>query len=304
MWQPKVVMQDGELVPFREARIHPLSLSFAYATTVFEGIRAYRDPTSGHLSLFRLDDHLARLAGGMKIMRFDRIFEPQYMRDRIIELIRANTPDDDVYVRLLVYIGVIGPMPTTGPVNFTAAAIPRERPKYAETGMNLGVSSWHRLSDNASPPRVKSTANYHNSRLALLQARADGYDGALMLTREGKVSETPIACIFFVRDKKLITPHSSSDILESITRDTVMQLHKDMAGVSVIEREIDRSEIYLADEAFICGTGQEVIPVVSIDRLPVGDGKVGPITSSLRQRYFDVVRGHTADYSSWRTPIG
>ncbi len=303
MWQPKVIMQDGKLVPFRDARVHPLSLGFAYATTVFEGIRAYRDSASGGLSLFRLYEHLARLAGGMKIMRFDHVFDPQYMRDRIIELIRANKPDDDVYVRLLVYIGAIGPMQTVGPVNFTAAAIPRERPKYAETGMSLGVSSWQRLSDNASPPRVKSTANYHNSRLTLLQARADGYDGALMLTREGKVSETPIACVFFVRDKKLITPHSSSDILESITRDTIMQLYKDMTGVSVIEREIDRSEIYLAEEAFICGTGQEIIPVVSIDRLPVGVGRVGPITSSLRQRYFDVVRGHTADYNSWRTLV-
>lgn len=236
-------------------------------------------------------------------MRFDRVFDPRYLKDRIVELIRANEPDDDVYVRLLVYIGAIGPMPTVGPVNFTAAAIPRERPKYAETGMSLGVSSWHRLSDNASPPRVKSTANYHNSRLALLQARADSYDGALMLTREGKVSETPIACVFFVRDGKLITPHSSSDILESITRDTIMQLYKDMTGISVVEREMDRSEIYLADEAFMCGTGQEIVPVVSIDRLPVGDGKVGTITSSLRQRYFDVVRGHVAEYSSWRTPV-
>ncbi len=302
MWQPKVIMQDGVLMPFADARVHPLSPGFAYGAAVFEGIRAYRDPASGRLALFRLQEHLDRLAFGMKIMRFDRIFEEGYLRDRIIEVIRGNEPDDDVYVRVLVYVATVSPMTSATPVSFTVAALPREKPKYAE-GMHLGVSSWHRISDNASPPRVKSTANYHSSRLTILQARADGYDGALLLTRNGKVSETPIACVFFVRDGKLITPSPSSDILESVTRDTIMRLHEDMTGTPVIEREIDRTEIYLAEEAFVCGTGQEVIPVVSFDRLPVGDGKVGPVTTRLRQRYFDVVRGKTTDYDAWRTQV-
>ena len=296
-------MQEGDLVPFADARIHPLSLSVAYATTIFEGVRAYHNRQTGEHALFRVKEHLARLRGGMKLMRFDRTFEPGFLEDALVRLIRANEPDDDVYVRLLVYIGGIGPMTNTGPVNFTAAAIPREKPKYAEKGMSLCVSSWTRLNDNSSPPRIKTTANYHNSRLALLQAKADGYDGAIMLTSQGKVSETPIACIFFVMNGKLITPHSSSDILESITRDSVIQLYKEMTGVNVVEREIDRSEIYLAEEVFICGTGQEIIPVVSIDRLLVGTGNVGPVTSLLRKRYFDVARGNTKDFPSWRTPL-
>lgn len=303
MWQPKVIMQNGELMPFAEARVHPLSLAVAYATTVFEGIRAYHNKESGRHALFRPDEHLQRLATGMKVMRFDTIYEADYLRQCLFRLIRANEPDDDVYIRLLVYVEAVGLMATTGPIGFTAAAMPRERPKHADTGMSLGISSWHRLSDNASPPRVKCTANYQNGRLAQLQARRDGYDGALMLTSRGKVSEAPIACLFLVRGGRLITPDKSSDILESITRDTIITLYREMAGQDVEERDVDRSELYFADEAFLCGTGQEILPVTSIDRLPVGNGRIGPLTASLRQRYFEVVRGITTDHPEWRVEV-
>jgi branched-chain amino acid aminotransferase len=194
-------------------------------------------------------------------------------------------------------------MATTGPVGFTAAAMPREKPKYAETGMSLGVSSWQRLADNASPPRIKSTANYQNGRLAQLQAKSDGYDGAIMLTGDGKVSETPIACLFIVREGRLITPDAGSDILESITRDTLLTLHRELTGQEAEQRRVDRSELYFADEMFICGTGQEILPVTSVDRLPVGSGEVGPMTRRLRQRYFDIVRGNTSDHPEWRTIV-
>lgn len=304
MWEPKLIMQNGELIPFADAGVHPLSLGFAYATTVFEGIRAYHNPESGRFELFRLEEHLSRLATGMRIMRFDRVFEPGYLRDCLIKLIRANKPDDDVYIRLLVYIEAVGLMATTGPVGFTMAAIPREKPKFAETGMSLGVSSWSRIADNASPPRVKCTANYQNGRLAQIQAKADGYDGAVMLTRDGKVSETPIACIFIVRDGRLVTPGKSSDILESITRDSIMTLYRESEGRDAEEREIDRTELYFAEEIFICGTGQEILPVTSIDRMPVGTGKVGALTARLRQRYFDIVRGKVSDHPEWRTLVG
>ncbi len=304
MWQAKLIMQNGELIPFADARVHPLSLGFAYATTVFEGIRAYYNRESRQFSLFRLDEHLARLTTGMKVMRFDHVYEPGYLRDCLIKLIKANEPDDDVYVRLLVYIEAIGMMATTGPVGFTAAAMPREKSKFAETGMSLGVSSWSRIADNASPPRVKCTANYQNGRLAQLQSKADGYEGAIMLTRDGKVSETPIACFFMVRDGRLVTPGKSSDILESITRDTILKLYQESEGKVAEEREIDRTELYFADEAFICGTGQEILPVTTIDKMPVGTGKVGALTSRLQQRYFDVVRGNVPDHPEWRTLVG
>ncbi|NKE68481.1 branched-chain amino acid transaminase [Ramlibacter sp. RBP-2] len=303
MWQPRVIMQNGELLPYAEARVHPMSLAMTYATAVFEGLRAYRNPETGAFKIFRLAEHVRRLQAGMKVMRMDRRFEVDEVAALLTRLIRANEPDDDVYVRLLVYVEALGLMAQTGPVGFTAAASPRERPKYAETGMSLGVSSWTRLSDNASPPRIKATANYHSARLTQLQAKADGYDGALMLTPAGKVSEAPIACFFMVRDGKLITPGLGSNILESVTRDTIITLHEELTGQPVAQRDVDRSELYFAEEAFVCGTGQEIIPVVAIDRLPVGDGQPGPITRRLQKTYFDTVRGLVPDRHEWLTPV-
>ena len=303
MWQAKQIMVNGELMPFADARVHPLSLGMAYATTVFEGLRAYYNPATRQFAIFRLAEHMRRLQVGMKLMRFDRTYETDYMRECLTRLIRANQPDDDVYMRLLVYIEAIGLMATTGPVGFTAAAMPRDKPKFADTGMSLGVSSWSRLPDNASPPRIKSTANYHNARLTQLQARADGYDGALMLTQAGRVSEAPIACFFMVRNGRLITPSITSNILESITRDTIITLYREHTGQVCEERDVDRSELYFAEEAFVCGTGQEILPVTAIDKLPVGDGRPGPVTAMLRQCYFDVVRGKVPDHPEWRTIV-
>jgi len=303
MWEPRVIMQNGELIPFADARVHPLSLGMAYATTVFEGLRAYRNPVTGEFRIFRLAEHLKRMQVGMKLMRFDGTIDFNEMSDLLSRLIRANEPDDDVYIRLLYYVEAIGLMAQTGPVGFTAAASPRERGKFSETGMSLGVSSWTRLSDNASPPRIKATANYHNARLTQLQAKADGYDGALMLTPAGKVSEAPIACFFMVRDGRLITPGLGSNILESITRDTLLTMYEEAFGKPVVQRDVDRSELYFADEAFLCGTGQEIIPVISIDRLPVGEGHVGPVTRTLQKAYFDTVRGLVSDTRGWLTHV-
>ncbi|HPF28038.1 MAG TPA: branched-chain-amino-acid transaminase [Steroidobacteraceae bacterium] len=303
MWTPKLLMMNGELVPFADAKLHPLSLAVTYATTVFEGVRAYHMPQTGQFALFRLAEHVKRLQVGMKLLRMDRSYDTPYLLECLERLIRANEPDSDVYVRLLVYVEGTGLMATTGPVGFTAAAMPREKPKFAETGMSLGVSSWNRLEDNASPPRIKSTANYHNARLAALQAKSDGYDGALMLTAAGKVSEAPIACFFMVRDGVLITPSKSSGILESITRDTIITRYHELTDKQVEERVIDRSELYFADEAFLCGTGQEIIPVVKIDQFAVGDGGIGPITRQLSRDYFDLVRGVLPAHPEWRTLI-
>ena len=303
MWQPKLIMMNGELMPLADARLHPLSLAVTYAATVFEGVRAYHLPDSGRFALFRLDDHLRRLQVGMKLMRFDGGYDAEYLTGCLARLIRANEPDSDAYIRLLAYIEGTGLLATTGPIGFTAAVMPRETPEFAATGMSLGVSSWQRLADNASPPRIKTTANYVNARLAAHQARADGYDGALMLTPDGRVSEAPIACFFMVRDGKLITPSTDSNILESITRDTIVTRYLELTGELAEVRTIDRSELYFAEEAFLCGTGQEILPVTSIDRLPVGNGKVGPLTDRLRQDYFDLVRGALPDHPEWRTLV-
>jgi branched-chain amino acid aminotransferase len=301
-WQAKVLIHNGRSVPFEEARIHPLSVVAAYGVGVFEGIRAYRNPATGRFFVFRLEEHLARIGQGMKIMRFDDPPPLATLREGVLRAVRENAPDEDAYIRLQVQIEAIGSQASTGPTSWFCACVPRERSAKYASGLSLGVSSWVRIADGAMPPRVKATANYHAGRLAGLQARADGYDMAVILNHLGKVSETPGACLFLVRDGRLVTPSRQSDILESVTRDTVLTLAGEM-GLAAEERLVDRTELYVAEEAFICGTGQELQPVVAVDRLPVGDGKPGAITMRLQAAYESVVRGTTDAHAEWRTPV-
>jgi branched-chain amino acid aminotransferase len=153
------------------------------------------------------------------------------------------------------------------------------------------------------PARVKCNANYNNSRLAAMQGRLDGYDAILFLTRNGHIAESSGACFFMVRNGRPVTPSVTSSILESITRETMMQVLSESFLFSTTERDIDRTEVYGAEEAFLCGSGQEITPILSLDRLPIGDGKVGPLTAKLQQRYFAIVRGETDDHAEWRTPV-
>jgi branched-chain amino acid aminotransferase len=301
MWQARTIIHNGQAIPFAEARIHPLALGVAFGIAVFEGLRAYRHP-AGAFTVFRLEEHLDRLAQGMKVLRLADPPSKETLRQAVLDVIRLNEPDEDAYLRLQVQIEGLGMMATTGPVGWIAAALPRERSAKFATGLAAQVSSWTRLPDNAMPPRVKASANYHASRLATLQAKADGYDSAILLTQRGKVSEAAAACLFLVRDGVLATPSRSSDILESITRDTVMALARE-AGIPMEEREVDRTELYVADEIFLCGTGQELVAVTSVDRLPVGEGKPGAITRRLQAAYEGVVRGTSDAHPEWRTPV-
>jgi len=301
-WTPRYLIQNGAMIPWADGRLHPHSMAVTYAATVFEGIRAYRHPTTGGYAVFRLDEHLARIAQGVKIMRFENPPTLDAMREGILKLIPANAPDDDVYIRLQVLIDGPGNQGTRGPTGWTAVAIPRERSSGFNKGLSVGFSSWTRLSDNSSPPRVKAVANYHAGRLVTMQAQADGYDTALILNAQGKVSEAPGACLFIIRDGKLLTPNLNSDILESVTRDTVIEFAREM-GLRVHEVPIDRTELYVADEVFLCGTGQELVPVTQVDRLQVGGGQPGPVTMRLQQRYEALVRGTTDDHPEWRTKV-
>jgi len=303
MWQAHTIIHNGVAMPFAEARIHPLALGVAYGVAVFEGLRAYRHPTTGAFSIFRLEDHLARLEQGMKVMRFADPPARAALRQGVLDVVRLNAPDDDAYLRLQVQIEGLGTMATTGPVGWIAAALPRERSAKFATGLAACVSSWTRIADNAMPPRIKASANYHAGRLATLQAKADGYDTALLLTARGKLSEAAAACVFLVREGVLVTPGRSSDILESITRATVLDLAAEL-GLRAEEREVDRTELYLAEEVFVCGTGQELVAVTSVDRLPVGDGTPGPLTRRLQAAYEAVVRGTSAAHPEWRRPAG
>jgi branched-chain amino acid aminotransferase len=301
-WQAKILIHNGRPMPFHEARIHPLSLAVAYGAGVFEGIRAYRNPATGRFAVFRLEEHLARIEQGMKVMRFDDPPTRETLREGVLRAVRENEPDDDAYIRLQVQIEGLGGQDTTGPVGWLAAAMPRARSDKFATGLSVGVSSWTRIADNSIPPRVKATANYHAGRLATLQAKVDGYDMAVILNHLGKVSEAPGACLFIVRGGRVITPSRNSDILESVTRETVLTLAGE-TGLPVEEGLIDRTELYVADEVFICGTGQELQPVVAVDRLPVGNGKPGAVTMRLQSAYESVVRGTTDAHAEWRTPV-
>jgi len=301
-WTAHTIIQNGKAIPFGEARIHPLAVGLAYGAAVFEGIRAYMNPATGRLSVFRLEEHLVRLDQGMKFMRFDDPPSRDALRQGVLDSVRVNAPDDDCYIRLQVHIESLGNQSTTGTVGWVCAAIPRERSPKRESGLSLGVSSWTRIADNTMPARIKATANYHAGRIATLQSKADGYDAPILLTRDGKVSESAGACLFMVRDGVVITPARDSDILESVTRDTVLALAAEL-GLPTAERRADRTELYVADEVFLCGTGQELVPVATIDHLPVGDGKPGPITMQLQAAYESVVRGTTDAHANWRTPV-
>lgn len=301
-WTAHTIIQNGKAIPFEDARVHPLAVGLAYGAAVFEGIRAYMNRATGRLSVFRLEEHLVRLDQGMKFMRFDNPPSRDTLRQGVLDSIRANAPDDDCYIRLQVHLESRGSMASTGTVGWVCAAIPRERSPKRETGLSLGVSSWTRIADNTMPARIKATANYHAGRIATLQSKADGYDGPILLTRDGKVSESAGACLFMVRDGVVITPARDSDILESVTRDTVLELAAEL-GLPTAERRADRTELYVADEVFLCGTGQELVPVATIDRLPVGGGKPGPITMRLQEAYESVVRGTTDAHAEWRTPV-
>jgi branched-chain amino acid aminotransferase len=295
---------DGEIVPYAEAKIHAFTSVVKYGCGVFEGIRGYWSEAQGELFVFRLAEHLERLRFGMKLMRFAEIYPRSYLADCLLRMLRANDLRENVHIRLIAYLGGDDELAQTGvPVGLIAGAVPRGSPKGVAEGIHVRVASWSRIADNALPPRVKCTGNYVNNRAAEIDARQDGYDGVIMLTAGGKVSEGSGACVFMVRGGRLHTPDVASDILESITRETVIEIAPEALGLPVVERTIDRSELYACEEAFWCGSGQEIVPILSVDRIPVGAGRIGPITRALQERYFAIVRGESAEHRDWLTPV-
>ena len=298
----KVVTMNGNLMPLNEAKVSITAPGLSYAALVFEGIRAYWNENNKELFVFRLDDHLKRFANSMKILKFEKTPSLDLIKKQIIENILANDYKEDIYIRLQGYIDDWGEMALRSPVSTSIVSYPRPRSIDFNKGKNFTVSSWQRLDDNASPPRVKASANYLNSRLASIQAKESGYDGAILLTSNGKVSEGPGGCIFLIREGIIITPSVSSGILESITRDSVLKIAKEKK-IAVESRDVDRTELYIADEIFYCGTGQEIMPILSVDKILAGEGKVGDITRLFQKEYTQIVRGENETFNFWITPI-
>ena len=298
----KLVTINGELMPLKDAKISIMAPGLTFAATVFEGLRAYWNEEKQELFVFRMEEHLNRLLDSMKLLRFGEHPSINTLREQLLENIRSNEYQEDIYIRLQAYIDDWGSMLVKGPVSTSIVSYPRPRLNAFETGRNFAVSSWRRLDDNASPPRAKASGNYINSRLAGMEARESGYDGAIILTAAGKVSEGPGGCIFIVRNGVLITPGVTSGILESLTRDSILRMALE-TGQAAETRDVDRTELYIADEIFYCGTGQEITPVISVDRIPAGDGKPGKITRAMQALYDKQVRDIAPENRDWRTPV-
>ena len=300
------IWMDGELVPWADAKLHVATECVLRGENVFEGIRAYWNETSGQLHIFRHADHIARLRQGARIMRMTIPYTDAEIEDACLTLLRANRFRETVHFRPVVYFAegeLTQYLPDEIRTGMFILAIPMPSKSSLKTGVKSGVSTWRRNSDLSSPSRVKSGANYHNSRLAYIEARLNGFGQPVMLNAAGKVAEGPGACIMMVRGGKLVTPPVTADILESITRDTLMHLARAELGIEVVERDVDRSELYLCDEAFFCGSGAEVLPITSLDHYEIGDATPGPVTRALQDLYFRIARGEVAKYSHWLTPV-
>jgi branched-chain amino acid aminotransferase len=296
-------MMDGELVPFAAACVHVLTPAVKFAGIVFEGIRGYWSPDLCQLFVFRLGDHLSRLDRSAKANRMSATKGRSELEQDVITLLRANNWREDVHIRVQLLLSEVGGgMASTGPTSMVISALPM-RQYFARDELDVAISSWSRISEISMPPRIKAVPNYHNSRLALIQAKLDGYDDTILLSPNGKVAEGPAYNIFMVRGGQLATPPVTDNILEGITRETLLTLASETLGIEVRERSIDRTELYSAAELFFCGSGAEVTPIRSVDRHIVGDACPGPITTALREAYFSVARGGVPDRHGWLSAV-
>lgn len=298
----KQMIVNGDLIGFDDAKVHLMTPAMRYGLNIFEGLRGYWNADDGQLYVFRLHEHMQRFDQSMKLMRFKPAFDTADVTAAVLTLLQADNHRAHCHIRTTAYLDGIGEHHVTGPVSWMVYAGPRPRGKKTTEGITTHISSWRRMSDNALPPRIKCGANYANARLARFQAQTDGYDDAIMLNEFGKVGEGPGACLFALRGGVLITPDVTSGILESITRDTILELARE-AGLAVEERSLDRTELYTAEEMFLAGSAAEVLPVLSVDRITIGSGTVGPITRDLQNTYFSAVEGRSHRDRNWLTPV-
>jgi branched-chain amino acid aminotransferase len=303
---PQYLWLDGRIVPWKDGTIHVASEAVVRGESVFEGVRAYGNADTGDLYIFRNQEHLDRLRQSARIMRMSIPYSDEELTAAFKELIRRNGYRDNVHFRPTVYFGE-GESNQFAPEEIRTGmfciAYRRPHSRSVLEGVKSCTSTWRRNADVAMPSRIKAAGNYHNSRLAHVEARLNGFSQPLMLNAAGKVSEGPAACFMMVRKGRLVTPPVSADILESITRETIIDLCRDDLGIDVVERDIDRSEVYVADEAFYCGSGAEVTPMLSLDHFPIGTGGVGPITKRIQDHYFAVTAGRVEKYRHWLTSV-
>ncbi len=293
-------------VPFSDAQISIASSPVLYGLSIYTVLNAIWNPKTRKLNIFRLEDHFTRLINSAKIMDFHSFIEEwEYKEFKrvIIELLKRNNVRDDALVRVTVFIDEL--LPGTkihGLSNSLGAYVYPFGEILSRDGIHVCVSSWQRIADNAIPARAKVSGSYINASLMKNEALQNGYDDVIALDREGHVCEGSVTNIFLVRNGVLLTPGSSSDILEGITRDTILQLAIGL-GIPTEQRVVDRSELYIADEAFMCGSSARVIPVLSIDKHPINNGRIGLLTKQLAKQYEAIQRGDSKHFSQWLTKV-
>ncbi len=299
------VYLDGEFKRYADARLGLMTHALHYGTGVFEGIRGYWSPEHEQLFLLKLREHYRRMQNSVKVLKLKIPISLDELCTTSIELIRRNNFRQDIYIRPLAFKSSeeIGVRLHNLKDSFAIYVTPFGNYVDVERGIRCMVSSWRRVDDNAAPARAKITGIYVNSALAKTEAMENGFDEAIMLTHDGHVCEGSAENIFLVRDGKVFTPPTSDNILEGLTRLAMIELLRAELDLEVVERSIDRSELYIADEIFLCGTGAQISPVVDVDRRPIGDGQVGPVVDRLQKLYFEIVRGRSSKYRSWLTPV-
>lgn len=302
---PEYAYFKGKIVPYSEAKVGVLTHALNYGTGVFGGVRAYKNDQNGKLYLFRPYDHYRRFLNSTKMMLMDFDETPESMTQHTIDLIRKSGYAEDVYIRPLAFLSeeMIGVKLHDVQADFSIVALPFGKYVSNDTNAHVTVSSWRRLDDNVIPARGKISGAYANSAFIKTDAVRSGFDEALVLTQDGHLSEGSAENVFMVRDGVLYTPSVNQNILEGITRRSIMEVAEKELGMKVVERAIDRTEVYICDELFMTGTAAQVTAITKVDHRPVGDGVMGTVASKLREMFFDIVRGKNPKYAHWNVEI-
>lgn len=298
------VYLDGKIVEKEKAMIPVMTHAFLYGTAVFEGMRAYYNEDEKQLYVFRPKEHFERLFQSAKIMFMDKCHTLDEHLDILKKLLKKDKFKSDVYIRPIIYKSAdrIGPHLLDNPDKYLIFAFSM-KDYFVNNGLKVCVSTWRRNSDNSIPPRAKINGAYVNASLISTEARMNGFDEAIVLSQSGKVAEGAAMNLFLVINGKLVTTTTTSEILTGVTRNTIIQLAKEVLGWEVEERVIDRSELYSAEEAFFCGTGAQIVPICSIDNRNIGNGQIGNKVLELQKLYFDVVKGKVPKYKDWCMPV-
>lgn len=300
----RLIWFKGEIINVNSAKINALAPTSQFGLNVFEGIPCYWNEVEQQLYAFRLEDHYERLIRSAKLIQIESPYSKEELKQAFVDVIKANEYKENLSVRQTLFVDGFGSWSSSEPVEMFVAPIPKRSTsaEYNKRGLHCCVTSWERISDRNLSPRIKCGANYINSRIGQREALRNGYDTCIFLNESGKVAEGPGSCFFMVKNGMVITPTLTESVLESITRDTVIKLAL-ARGYEVTERAIERTELYICDEAFLCGSAMEITPILSIDRYMIGNGKIGEITETLHKEYLDVASGRLVEFKDWIFPI-